>query len=46
MLTLRTVSVATGRIDAVCFTTALARIEAVALVSAWALLDSAEDLAV
>ena len=46
LLTLRTVSVATGMMDAVFFTTALALREAVAIVSALALLDSADDLAV
>ena len=46
MLTLGTVSVATGMMDAVVLATALALIETVALVSALAVLDGADDLAV
>ena len=46
VLTLWTVSVATGMIDAVFFSTAWALIEAMSIVPALAVLDSADDLAV
>lgn len=46
MLTLGTVAVATGMIDAVLSPTVWALIEAVAVVSALALLDGADDLVV
>ena len=46
LLTLRTVAVATGVIDAVLPPTALALREAVAIVSALALLDGADGLSV
>lgn len=46
LLTLGTVPVAAGMIDTVLLTTTLALIEAVAVVSALALLDGADDLAV
>jgi hypothetical protein len=46
MLTLGTVSVATGILDAVFFPTAVALREAMAVVSAAAVLDGADDLAV
>ena len=46
LLTLGTVAVATGMIDAVLLPTALALIEAMAVVSAAAVLDGADDLAV
>src|SRR5713101_849596 len=44
LLTLGTVAVATGMIDAVLLATTVALIEAVAVVSALALLDGADDL--
>ena len=46
LLTLRTVAVPTGMIDAVVLRTSLALIEAVAVMAALALLDGADDLAV
>jgi hypothetical protein len=46
LLTLGTVAVATGMIDAVLPSTAWALIEAMSIVSALAVLDSADDLAV
>ena len=46
LLTLRTVPVATGMIDAVLFSTALALIEAMAVMAALALLDGTDGLAV
>jgi hypothetical protein len=46
LLTLGTVSVATGMIDAVLLATALALLEAVSIVSALALLDGVDDFAV
>src|SRR2546428_12197567 len=45
-LTLRTVAVATGKLDAVVRATAVALIDAVAIVSAVAVVESADDLAV
>jgi hypothetical protein len=45
-LTLGTVSVATGMLDAVLFATAWASIEAVAIGPALAMVEGAEDLAV
>lgn len=44
-LTLRTVSVATGMLDAVLRATAVALRDAVAIESAWAVLDGADALA-
>jgi hypothetical protein len=46
VLTLWTVSVATGMIDAVLFSTAWASLEAMSIVPALALLDGTDDLAV
>lgn len=46
MLTLRAVAIPAGMIDAVLFTTALALIEAVAVMSATAVLDGADGLVV
>ena len=46
LLTLGTVAVAAGMLDAGLLATALARSEAMAVMSAWALLDGADDLAV
>jgi hypothetical protein len=46
LLTLGTVAVATGMIDAVVSSTAWALIEAMSIVSALAVLDGADDLAV
>ena len=46
MLALRTVAVSTGVIDAVVFATTLALIETVSVMSALALLDGMDDLAV
>jgi hypothetical protein len=46
LLALGTVAVATGMMDAVLPPTALALREAVAIVPAWAMLESADDLAV
>ena len=46
MLTLRAVAIATGMIDAVVFATALALVEAVAVMPAAAVLDGADDLLV
>ncbi len=43
MLTLRAVAIATGMIDAVVFATALALVEAVAVMPAAAVLDGADD---
>ena len=45
MLTLRAVAIPAGMIDAVVFATAVALIEAMAVMSALALLDSADGLA-
>jgi len=45
VLTLRAVAVATGMIDAVVFSTALALIEAMSIVSAVAIADGVDDLA-
>ena len=46
LLTLRTMAIATGMMDAVVAPTVLALIKAVAVRAAWALLDGADDLAV
>jgi hypothetical protein len=42
MLTLRAVPIAAGMVDAVLFATALALIETVPILSAWAVLDGAD----